>query len=278
VKAALHAAVQIVWWPNFGSRRVCLASGPCAGLFWDARWPGAPFVICERWALKVKAALHAAVQIGPGPNVRLHVRSKVLASGLFGRGGNYYCLVMKSTVWPHAPTHQLSAAGTYFVTAGTYLKGHHFRGGERCGVLQRGLLRVLSDAEWRVEGWAVFSNHYHFVAHSPATGRASLTEVLRELHTKTATWVNELDGKPKRKVWHNFWDTRLSFQASYLARLNYVHQNAVKHGLVAVANQYPWCSAGWFERAVTAATVRTIYGVKIDSVSVMDAYEPLKEW
>ena len=24
--------------------------------------------------------------------------------------------------WPHAPTHQLSQAGTYFVTAGTYLK------------------------------------------------------------------------------------------------------------------------------------------------------------
>jgi hypothetical protein len=24
--------------------------------------------------------------------------------------------------WPHAPTHQLSENGTYFVTAGTYLK------------------------------------------------------------------------------------------------------------------------------------------------------------
>jgi hypothetical protein len=31
------------------------------------------------------------------------------------------------TPWPHAPTHQLSESGTYFVTAGTYLKDHHFR-------------------------------------------------------------------------------------------------------------------------------------------------------
>ena len=32
------------------------------------------------------------------------------------------------TPWPHAPTHQLGVRGTYFVTASTYLKAHHFRG------------------------------------------------------------------------------------------------------------------------------------------------------
>jgi putative transposase len=182
---------------------------------------------------------------------------------------------MKPTVWPHAPRHQLSAVGTYFVTAGTYLKAHHFRGSKRCDVLERGLLRVMSEAGWQVEAWAVFSNHYHFVAHSPEAGGASLTEALRELHTKTAMWVNRLDGEAGRKVWHNFWDTRLTFQESYLARLNYVHQNAVRHGLEAVGNAYPWCSAAWFERTATAAEVRTIYGMKIDAVSVMDSYEPM---
>jgi hypothetical protein len=30
------------------------------------------------------------------------------------------------------------------------------------------------------------------------------------------------------------------------ARLHYVHQNAVKHGLVQQANQYRWCSAAWW--------------------------------
>jgi hypothetical protein len=39
-------------------------------------------------------------------------------------------------------------------------------------------------------------------------------------------------------VWYNFRDTRLTYEKSYLARLNYVYQNAVKHGLVPVANQY----------------------------------------
>ena len=38
------------------------------------------------------------------------------------------------TPWPHAPLHQLSQRGTYFVTVGTYRKQHHFRGAARLGV------------------------------------------------------------------------------------------------------------------------------------------------
>jgi len=65
------------------------------------------------------------------------------------------------------------------------------------------------------------------------------------------------------------------YEKSYLARLNYVHQNAVKHGLVSVANQYPWCSAAWFERTATRAQVRTIYSFKTDRVTVQDEFEPV---
>ncbi len=50
-----------------------------------------------------------------------------------------------ATPWPHAPQHQLSENGTYFVTAGTYLKAHHFRTPQRLEVLQRGLLTVTRD-------------------------------------------------------------------------------------------------------------------------------------
>jgi len=51
-----------------------------------------------------------------------------------------------------------------------------------------------------------------------------------------------------------------------------VHQNAVKHKLVAVANQYPWCSAAWFERVASPAQVKTIYRFKIDGVKVEDDF------
>jgi REP-associated tyrosine transposase len=176
------------------------------------------------------------------------------------------------TPWPHAPTHQLSVRGTYFVTASTYQQAHHFRGPRRLRVLHRGLLTVAARFAWQLEAWAVFSNHYHFIAHSPpgATDAASLRAMLSVLHVKTAGWVNKLDHVEGRQVWFNFRDTRLTRQPSYLARLNYVHQNAVKHGLVPVACQYPWCSAAWFERTASPAMVKSIYRFKTDRIATAD--------
>ncbi len=182
--------------------------------------------------------------------------------------------------WPHAPLHQLSVRGTYFVTASTYLKVHHFRGRQRLQVLHRGLLTVARDYGWQLEAWAVFSNHYHFVGHSPedAPDATSLPDMLKTLHSKLAVWVNKLDCTPERQVWFNYRDTRLTYEKSYRARLNYVHQNAVKHGLVPVVNQYPWCSAAWFEREASAAMVKSIYRFKVDQVHVEDDFEVAAEW
>jgi putative transposase len=84
--------------------------------------------------------------------------------------------------------------------------------------------------------------------------------------------LNRIDGRPERVVWHNYWETRLTYQHAYLARLNYVHQNAVKHRLVPVANQYPWCSAAWFERVASPAQVKTIYRMKIERVQIDDDF------
>ncbi len=166
------------------------------------------------------------------------------------------------------------------VTAATYNKVHHFKGRERLEVLHRGLLKVTQERDWRLEAWAVFSNHYHFIAHSPegAGSSDSLRTMLGRLHEKTAKWINKLDGEPERKVWHNYWETRLTYEGSYRARLNYVHGNAVRHGLVLVANQYPWCSAGWFERVATPAQVQSIYALKTDQLRVGDDYEVSGEW
>jgi REP element-mobilizing transposase RayT len=124
--------------------------------------------------------------------------------------------------WPRAPTHRLAQSGTYIVTAGTYLKAHYFRDRQRLDVLQRGLLTVAQDFGWRLEAWAVFSNHYHFVGHSPdnAAGAESLSQMLGALHTKTAQWLNKMDQQLNRQIWHNFWETRLTHDRSYRARLN----------------------------------------------------------
>lgn len=176
-----------------------------------------------------------------------------------------------STPWPHAPTHRLTETGTYMVTAGTYRKQRLFRDGPPLQMLHDALLTVADKYSWRLEAWAIFPNHYHFIAAAPADAD-TLTTFIRELHSRTAIALNHHDAMPKRKVWHNYWDTQLTHEASYLARLNYVHQNPVKHGVVPVAAHYPWCSAAWFERTATPAQVKTIYSFKTDRVHVQDDY------
>ena len=175
---------------------------------------------------------------------------------------------------------QLRKMGTYFVTVGTYHRQHYFRGSDRLVVLHRGLLSVCAEFGWGLEAWAVFSNHYHFVARSPAdqASAESLKSMLGKLHGKTATWLNRLDRSPARQVWHNYRETRLTYEKSYLARLKYTHQNAVKHQMVAVANQYPWCSARWFERTANPAQVKTIYSLPVDRIRTYDDYNPAPEW
>jgi putative transposase len=142
------------------------------------------------------------------------------------------------------------------------------------------VLKFATEFGWRLEATAVFSNHYHFVSQSPELedNAKSLRRMLSLLHEKTAKWVNRLDRMPGRQVWFNFRETRLTYEKSYLARLNYTHQNAVKHGLVPVANQYPWCSARWFERTARPAQINTTYRLKIDWLSVPDDFEVSPDW
>jgi putative transposase len=174
--------------------------------------------------------------------------------------------------WPHAPEHRLGEDGAFMVTAGTMDKIKLFGDGERLDALCGGLLKYAAKHRWRLQAWAVFPNHYHFVALSPLVGAGGLPRFLRELHSRSARWLNALDQQRGRKVWHNYWETHLTYDTSYYSRLNYVHQNAVKHGVVAVANQHRWCSAGWFERHATPAQRKTVYGFKIDSVNVDDDF------
>jgi putative transposase len=176
--------------------------------------------------------------------------------------------------WPHAPVHRLSEHGTFIVTASTLRKEHLFRGPEKLTVLEDMLLRLAKQHEIVLEAWAVFSNHYHFVAY-PAGTENALAAFIARLHYDAAQEINRRDGCQGRQVWFNYWDTQLTFERSYLARLNYVHQNAVKHGLVARANEYRWCSAAWFEQVARPAQVTTVYGFRTDRVKIDDDYEPV---
>jgi putative transposase len=173
--------------------------------------------------------------------------------------------------WPHAPMHRLSeSGGTYMVTCATYKKEHFFHSPGRLDRLLATLFAEAQAFEWQLQAWAVFPNHYHFVG---ASGNSrTLREFVKRVHSATALWLNRMDATPGRRVWFNYWESAITYDTSYFARLNYVHSNPVKHGLVPVANQYRWCSADWLERASSTAQVTKIYRFKTERLNVPDDF------
>ena len=173
--------------------------------------------------------------------------------------------------WPHSPIHRLSEAGAYMVTCGTYLKLNHFQSTERLSFLCDALLSLAAGHGWNLQAWAVFSNHYHFVG--PASPQSKpLPQLIKKLHSKTAMAANRWDGAPARKVWFQYWETELTYERSFFARLSYVHRNAVHHGLVREPSLYPWCSASWFQRRSSTAFFKTIMGYGIGRLKLPDDF------
>ncbi len=162
------------------------------------------------------------------------------------------------------------------VTGGTYLKEPIYRGAQRLEFLCDLLLEISAKYQWQLQAWAVFPNHYHFVALSPSDA-ATLRESTKHLHSVATIEANKWEGKAGRKVWFQYRETQLTFPESYFARLSYVHRNAVHHGIVREPSLYPWCSAGWFQRHATTSFYRRIMAMKIDQVKVQDDFEVKEE-
>lgn len=172
--------------------------------------------------------------------------------------------------WPHSPPHLVHEAGVYFVTASTLHKKKIFDTDPKLDYLERELLGVLAHGGWRLQAWAVFSNRYHFIGVAPE--QPNLRATLGHLHGRTSFHVNKLDGVTGRQVWFQYRDTTLTFQKSYLARLSYVHRNAVKHGLAKSPEDYRWCSARWFSENASRSQYETIMALPIDEVKVEDDF------
>jgi putative transposase len=173
--------------------------------------------------------------------------------------------------WPHAPPHYFTPGSTYLITAGTLHKARLFDTPFKRDIFANTTLSLASDYSLSLQAWAFLENHYHLVASFENTAVSHRT-FLRHLHREIALRLNEHDEIPGRRVMYEFWDTELTYEKSWLARLHYVHHNPVKHGLVEVASDYPWCSARWFESNAQPAFVKSVYSFRIDRVNVKDDF------
>jgi putative transposase len=175
------------------------------------------------------------------------------------------------TAWPHAPVHYSKDSGIFMVTAGTYGKKSFFNDTEKLRLLCDFLISCCSEYAWRLQAWSVLSNHYHFIAISDDNS-APLKTLINKVHMTAAKAVNMAAQTQGRRVWFQYWDSLITYEKSYLARLNYVHHNPVHHGLVKNAADYAFCSAAWFEKEADNAFYRTVLSFKTDKLNVKDDF------
>ena len=122
--------------------------------------------------------------------------------------------------------------------------------------------RHFEGTRYRLHAWVVMPNHVHVLIH-PLAGR-TISEIMQAEKSFTAKAIaagsaglrpadkrnaGETPALPERHVWQaDYYDRFIRNERHYAATVDYIHQNPVKAGLVARAEDWPWSSARDWER------------------------------
>ena len=145
-------------------------------------------------------------------------------------------------VYAHVPPHLYRDNAKYFITASTYERRKILDSSAKQQLILS-ILKACSHYEWKLEDWVILDNHYHIMINAPQEA-LNLPSLIGEYHKFTALFVKKHNPQSVLlpKIFNNYWDTCITFERSYYARLNYLYQNPVKHGYVRNAQDYEWGS------------------------------------
>jgi putative transposase len=114
----------------------------------------------------------------------------------------------------------------------------------------RGAVRqVRAQAPFHIDAWVVLPEHLHCVWTLPKGDtdfssrwkaiKAAFSKKLPNGEARSASRA----GKGERGIWQRrFWEHTIRDDRDYVAHIDYVHFNPVKHGLVSVLQDWPYSS------------------------------------
>jgi putative transposase len=138
-----------------------------------------------------------------------------------------------------------------------------------CALLRHGNAKIVVDGwrhfeeeRYRLHAWVVMPNHVHVLL-GPLVGH-TIPEIMQAQKSFTAKAIlagsaglrpamqknaGGTPALPGRHVWQpDYYDRFIRNERHYAAAVDYIHQNPVKAGLVARAEDWPWSSARDWER------------------------------
>lgn len=109
--------------------------------------------------------------------------------------------------------------------------------------------RHFADQRYRLIAWVIMPNHVH-VLMVPMAGW-SLSAIIHGWKSYSATRINEVLYGPASSrrsrapaLWQReYWDRWIRDEGHFMQAVSYIHDNPVKAGLVATADEWPWSSA-----------------------------------
>ncbi len=128
----------------------------------------------------------------------------------------------------------------YFVTAATYQHQNRLASQACKQYFVTELINLAAAYHLDLKAWVVLNNHYHILFR--LSGGNKLAKFFKRFHAKTATYFNQIDNVPGRRVWWNYWDRCIRNDRDFWQHFNYIHYNPIKHKYVNQLSEWPHSS------------------------------------
>lgn len=132
----------------------------------------------------------------------------------------------------HAPPHfEYEGLKKFIITAACFEHGPVIgKSAQRMSECEAGLLSICDEIGVQTFAWCVLPNHYHLLIQTDQIKKFLYR--LGKFHGASSFRWNGEDNARGRKVWYRCVEREMQSQRHFLASMNYIHHNPVKHGYV----------------------------------------------
>jgi len=148
--------------------------------------------------------------------------------------------------------------GTFFFTLTLENRAESTLLTDHIDVLREVVRKVRANHPFHIHAWAVLPDHLHCVIELPdgEADFANLWRLIKGGFSKKVPRTEELSPSRERRnergIWQRrYWEHCIRDEADFLAHMDYVHINPLKHGLVERVRDWPYTTFhGLVERGV----------------------------
>lgn len=135
--------------------------------------------------------------------------------------------------------------GLFFATTSTQDMIARFNSPEKYSIVLEKIEYYRKRENASIHAYVVMPNHFHLLIHFPENH--NISAFMRDLKKRIAYEYYQLQKVPPFPFWQDRFDDLLIYsEKQYAIKLNYIHNNPVKSGLVGKAEDWEYSSVGFY--------------------------------